>query len=232
MFDAGGSEPDVVPSVRFFHSGVVRHTQSELVGLLQHGFHHVAINSQDLDTIRAHRLQLPHSGVRLFGVGGRRTAAKHWINKDARRDYFPFRALSAKLQSLLSVAADVTDGRNTARHPSLEFVVERLRNVAALILYMRVSVDQAGHDVLARGVDLDIAGRPPPRPSRDRDWIECNDARDASVVQHNILWTRGRRTVALNDGGITDHNSWIAMAAHDLGVGNLRREIQRTAKNR
>ncbi len=88
-----------------------------------------------------------------------------------------------------------------------------------------MSVDQAGHDVLAGGVDFNVARRPPPCTARECDRIECNDTRDPAVLQHDILRTRGRRTVSFNDGGIADHNPRIAMAADDPVVWNLSRQI-------
>src|SRR5438552_17347336 len=136
MFDAGGSELDVVPRVGFFHSGMMRNTQLQFVRLVQHRLHHVAINYQDLDAIRTHGFELANPGTRLFGIGGRWIAIKHRVDKNAWRYYFSFGTLFAKLQSFLSLAADIADGSDPARHPDFQFIIEWLRNAATLVLDM------------------------------------------------------------------------------------------------
>src|SRR2546421_351734 len=61
--------------------------------------------------------------------------------------------LLAKFYRALRVAADVADCGDAARQPDVELVLDRLRLSAALLLQMRVRVDQPRQDVLAAGVD-------------------------------------------------------------------------------
>src|SRR5690349_14203923 len=111
MLDAGSPELDVVPRIRFFYSGMMRHPQAGLVRLVLERLHHVAINSQDLDPIHAHRLELPNARARLLRVARRGTLVEHRIDEKARAGDFALGALRPQLQSLRRVAADVAGGR-------------------------------------------------------------------------------------------------------------------------
>ncbi len=143
--------------------GVMRDAQPQLVGLVLHRRHDVAIDAQNLDAVRALLLQRLHPGARFRGTA---RAAEHRIDENARRRDFALGALLADLERPLRVAAHVADGGDAARQPDIQFVLERLRLAAALLLQVRVRVDQPGQHVLAGGVDHRVGLRPSPRSTR------------------------------------------------------------------
>src|SRR5580704_6673135 len=219
VLDTGGAELDVVPGVGLFDAGVMGDAQSVLVCLVFHGFHYVAIDAQDLDAIHAHGFELANSRAAFLRVAWDGIAIEHRVNEDAGRDDLIFGALPAELQCFLCVAADVANRGDPARHPDFQFVIDRLRNSAALILNMGMRVDQTRHDVLAFGVDFDIAYWPPGSPSRERHGIERDDVQDAAVLDDNIFRTRCGRAVAFDNEGIADDEARVAAAADDAGLG-------------
>src|SRR5579871_3760210 len=158
MLDAGRSELDVIPGIGLFDSGVMSDAKTVLVRLVFHGLHDVPIDTKDLNAVDTHGLELDPRAA-LVRVTRRWTLVKHRINEDARSGDLVFRALLPELQCFLRVAAHVAYGCDPAGHPDFQFVVDRLRNSAALIPNVGMRVDEAGHHIFTFGVDFDIARR-------------------------------------------------------------------------
>src|SRR5579872_2287472 len=142
MLDAGRSELDVIPGIGLFDSGVMSDAKTVLVRLVFHGLHDVPIDTKDLNAVDTHGFELAYPRATLVRVSRRRTLVKHRINEDARSGDLVFRALPPELQCFLRVAAHVAYGCDPAGHPDFQFVVDRLRNSAALILNVGMRVDE------------------------------------------------------------------------------------------
>ena len=139
-------------------------------------------------------------------------AAEHRIDEDARRGEFALGALLAEFERALGVAAHVADGGDAAGQPDVEFVFQRLRLAAALLLQVGVRVDQAGQDVLAGGVDHGVGLRRPARSACGGDGVERDDVGDHIVLDDDILGTAGRRPVAIDHDGVVDQQAAHAFA--------------------
>ena len=210
MLDAGGAELDVVPGVGLFDAGVVRDAQSHFVRLVLHGGHDVAIDAEDLDAIDALLFQRLHAGA---GFGGIARAAEHGIDENARRGEFPLGALLADFERPFGIAAHVADGGDAAGQPDVEFVFQRLRLAAALLLQVGVGVDQSGEDVFAGGVDDGVGLHRRARPAGGGDGVQRDDVGDQIVLDDDVLGAAGGRPIAIDHDGVVDQQAAHALAA-------------------
>ena len=223
VLDAGGTELDIVPGIGFFHAGVVGDAQAEFMRFVLHGRHDVAIDAHYLDPIGAHLLERAHAGHSFGGVAG---AAEHGVDENARRGDLALGALLAQFESAFGIAADIADGGDAAGEPDIQFVLQRLRLAAPLLLNVRVGVDEAGQHVLSRGVDngiglgCDERGALP--AARHRDGVERNHVGDGVVFDHDVLGPAGRRAVAIYDHGVVDQQASYTLAAGGCGGVTLR----------
>ena len=140
-------------------------------------------------------------------------AAEHGIDENARRGEFALGALLADFERALGVAAHVADGGDAAGQPDVEFVFQRLRLAAALLLQVGVRVDQAREDVLAGGVDHSVGLRRPARSTCGGDGVQRDDVGDHIVLDDDVLGTAGRRAVAIDHDGVVDQQAAHAFAA-------------------
>src|ERR1035437_4213103 len=222
VLDAGGAELDVVPRVGLFDADVVRDAQPDLVRLVFHGLHDVALDAEDLDAVGAELLERLHAGA---GLGGRMdgdAAIEHRVREDARRDDLATPRLVAEFDDAgVGFGADLADGGDAAGEPELEVVVVAAERLAgAVALEVRVRVDETGEDELAGRVDLDVTGGSPGVTPVHRDRIERHDIRDRVPDDDDVERAAGRRAVAVDDGGVADHEPRWALAVGDaLGLG-------------
>src|SRR5256885_8859779 len=107
------------PYTTLFRS-VVRDAQTVLVGFVLHRLHEVALDSGDLDAVRAERLELAHTGAGVFLSAQRRPAHELRINEDARSGHVAIGALTPQVQSLLRFAAYIPNRGDAAGQPNLQ----------------------------------------------------------------------------------------------------------------
>jgi hypothetical protein len=152
---------------------VVRDPQALRLRLRPRGLHQVAIHRKHLQAVNAQSLEFAHARARRIGRARRAARRVDGVDEEARRVRFARRARCLERERLARVAAHVADGRDAGGEPEFQLVVERLRHSAALLLHVAVQVDEAGHDVLARCVDLRVArGGPTCRAGLNRDRVE------------------------------------------------------------
>ena len=81
-------------------------------------------------------------------------------------------------------------------------------DAAALVLQVRVRIDQSRQHILAGRVDLDRVrhrrGRAGRRRASERDGIERDELRDHSVLEHDVERSFGRRAVAVDDDRVAN----------------------------
>src|ERR1022692_1051241 len=211
VLDAGSAEFNVVPGVGLFDAGVVGDAQSHFVRLVLHGAHGVAIDAEDLDAVDALLFERLHARP---GFGGIARAPEHGIDENARRSEFSLGALPADFERPFGVAAHIADGGDAAGQPDVEFVFQRLRLAAALLLQVGMRVDQAGQNVFARGVDYGIGLHRRARPDAGTgDRVQRDDVGDQIVLDDDILGAAGRRPIAIDHGGVVDQQAAHAFAA-------------------
>ena len=115
------------------------------------------------------------AGARFSGRVDGDAAVEHRVREDARRDDLAARGFVAEFDDAgVGFGADLADGGDAAGEPELEVVVVAAKRLAgAVALEVSVRVDEAGEDVLAGSVDLDVAGGAPRAAAvharRDRD---------------------------------------------------------------
>ena len=94
---------------------------------------------------------------------GRRSGsalADERVDEDARRDDRVRVALGLPPLRLVEVAADFARRRDAGREIEIALVLDRLRHAGLpLLVPVHVRVDDAGHDVLAGGVDDRVGAR-------------------------------------------------------------------------
>ena len=123
----------------------------------------------------------------------------------------PF-ALASRHASALRVSLPTSRiGGDAAGEPDLQLVLDRLRGAAALVLQMRVRVDQARQHVLAGRVDLRRVGSgldrrlAPLRPIATGSSAAISD--DDIVLDDDVKRALRRRAVAVDDHGVANDQS-------------------------
>ena len=101
VLDAGRSELDVVPRGRLFHANVMGYAKAELVRLVLHRRHDVAVGAGELDSVRAHLLEFPNASPSLVSVAGKGIGVEACVDEDARRGHLALVAALAKSERLL-----------------------------------------------------------------------------------------------------------------------------------
>src|SRR6266478_1633073 len=109
-------------------------SQAKFVSFVQERSHDVAIDSENLYSVRAHLFYLSHTCSSFVGVARRWRIAKHRIDQQPRRGYFAPGALVAQRQGLLCIASNIANRSDAAREPQLQTVIYRLGDSAALVL--------------------------------------------------------------------------------------------------
>jgi hypothetical protein len=98
--------------------------------------------------------------------------------------------------------------------PDVQFVFQRLRLAAALLLQVGVRVDQSGEDVFAGGVYYGIGlGAAPRGHAGGGDGVQRDDVGDRVVLDDNVLGAAGGRPVAIDHDGVVDQQAAHAFAA-------------------
>jgi hypothetical protein len=78
-----------------------------------------------------------------------------------------------------------------------------------------VRVDKTGHDVLALGVDFDIARRTPRLPTREAPGSRVTMSAMRPFSMTVFFRSRCGSAVAFDDEGVVDDETWVAAAADD-----------------
>ncbi len=140
--------------------------------------------------------QLPDLVRRLaIHLIGRDEIGQHRIEQDARRDDLVRGALGAPLLRLVEIAAHFARGRHASGQIQIALVLNRNRP-DTLFVPVHVRVDDAGHDVFARGVDHHVGVAPA--------GVGVADPRDDAVLGKDVERPRGGRAVADDDHRVLD----------------------------
>ena len=219
VLDARGAESRVVPRVGLLHAGMVRHAKPHRVRFLEHGLHDVAVDAQDLDAVHAHRLEL--ANARPCGGGCLRNGCvgEPAVDEQSRGRQLAARtAVAYRDHFLRCIRAHLAHRRDAAGQPELERVVKRLRDVCALVLQVRVRVDQSRQHELSRRINLAVRRRPLRIRRSQCDGIEEGDARDPVADDEDVRGSGCRSAVAVDDGGVADREARPADAVRWEGL--------------
>jgi hypothetical protein len=226
VLDRRRAEADVVPRRGLLNADVVGNAEPLLPRLVEHRLHEIAVDAAELDAVDTHPLELADALARLLGRPRNRLGSVARVDEEARaRDLAPVAPL-AELEDLARVGADVADRRDSRGEPELQLVLERLRRSATLVLDVPVRVDQPREDELPARVDLDVGCGTTRAPFAYSNRIEEDDLRDRVSLDDDVGRAAGRRPVAVDDSGVADRESGVALPAGDsvdLSPGRVER---------
>ena len=136
------------------------------------------------------------------------------VDQDARRDDRVRVALGLPPLGLVEVAADLARRRDAGREIQVALVLDRLRHAGlALFVPVHVRVDDAGHHVLAGGVDHGVGA------ARGRGCRRRADVRDEAVLDDDVDRAERRLGVAVDHHRVADDAAAAAPCACSDGVG-------------
>ena len=215
VFDAVDAEIDEVARRRFANRDVHGRRQADFSGFVERRGHLIAVHrANQLETVGAAILCPLHErsmfrGCPVEGLILLEQVGKHRVEHDARRDDRVCGALSPPLLGLLEIAADLTRRRHSGREVQVALVLDRQRT-DTLLVPVHVGVDDAGHHVLAGGVDNRVWRRPVLIGA-------VPHARDQAILGEDVDRPVRRRRRAGNHHGVLDHQTF------DLSGVNSRR---------
>ena len=153
MFDRVDAQVDVVVGGGLLDRDVRRGAKPERVGLVHDRFELIAIHADDLQAVGAFLLHLADPCTDLGGRSGA-TLADERIHQNPGRDDRVRVAFRLPFLRLLEIAADFTRRGHPGGEVQVALVLNRLRHAGlTLFVPVHVRVDDAGHHVLAGGVD-------------------------------------------------------------------------------
>ena len=199
VFDRVDAQVDVVVGGGLFDRDVRRRAQPEGVGLVHDRLELIAIHADDLQAVGALLLHLADPRTDLGGRSGA-TLADERVHQNPGRDDRVRVAFRLPLLRLVEIAADFTRRGHPGGEVQVALVLNRLRH-ARLTLFMpvHVGVDDAGHHVLAGGVDHRVRCR------RERRRVRRpGDGRDQPILYDDVHRSVRRLGVAVDDHGIPD----------------------------
>ena len=197
MLDRVDAELDVVLRGRFLHRDVRRRAQSELVRLVHDRLELIAIHPDDLQSVGALLLDLADPGADL-GWRSAAALADERVHQNAGGHDGVRVALGLPPLRLVEIAAHFPHSGHACREVEVALVLNRLRHAGlALFVPVHVRVDDAGHHVLAGGVDHRVGGRP-------GDLGRSVDGRDESVPHDDVHGSVRRLGIAVDHHGVSD----------------------------
>ncbi len=225
VLDRAHAEPHGVERLELLHLHVGGDRQVEPLCLLADRAPHVGAVDEDLEPLRALRLERAHLGPRLV----RRVGGDDGVGDDRRRsDAVLGREPGVRDDRVDPLGGSrVANGGDAVRQHQLVHVVLRHRFARAREVDVRVHVDEAGHHVHPRGVDhaVERAGDLPRPFVGERGKLRRArflDRRDRPVLDENVHRAAGGVPRPIDDHRVPDHEPGIALARGRRG--RLRQE--------
>ena len=226
VLDRVDAELDVVLRGGLLDGDVRGGPQPERVRLVHDRFELIAIHADDLQAVGALLLDVADPRADLGRRAGAALADER-VDQNARRDDRVRVAFGLPALRLLEIAADFARRGHAGGEVEVALVLNRLRHAGlALLVPVHVGVDDAGHHVLAGGVDHRVAKRAATMAVGRR----RADRRDQAVLDDDVDRTVRRLGVAVDDHRVADDETTRAFGVNRRRRGRLLGGECRTVK--